>query len=116
MKKLFLMATLLVSIVAAKAQISEIKISGSLAWIYNDQGNSGKYISLGGFELAGYNSSYAVIADRTSASIYDSNGSNTGYTISLVGGKTVQNVTGSYILIKDGNNVYYYDFKGSFIR
>jgi len=116
MKKLFLMATLLFSIGAAKAQIGEIKNQGSTAYIYNDQGSySGYSISLSsGREIVGYNSRYAVVKDGSTAYIYDSKGSYTGYSISLSSGRKIKNVTGSNILVKDGSTVYYYDFKGSY--
>ena len=110
------MATMLLAFGAANAQIGEIKIDGSTAYIYNDQGSySGSSISVGGGrEIVGYNSRYAVVKDGSTAYIYDSKGSYSGSSISLGGGRTIKNVTGSNILVKDGSTVYYYDFKGSY--
>ena len=110
------MVSMLLTFGAVNAQIGEIKIKGSTAYIYNDQGRySGHSISLsGGREIVGNNSNYAVVKDGSTAYIYNDEGRYSGHSISLRSGRTIKNVTGSNILIKDGNTVYYYDFKGKY--
>jgi hypothetical protein len=116
MKKLLLMATMLLAFGAANAQIAEVKEENGMAKIYNDQGSfTGKYISLSSnSELVGYNSKYIVIKENGMAKIYNDQGSFTGNYISLCSNCYVKNVSASAILVKEGSMVKYYDFKGSF--
>jgi len=116
MKKIFLIATMLLTFGISNAQISEIKEQGSTALIYNESGQySGHSISIGGGRsIAGYNSHYVVVQTSSTAYIYDDKGNYTGSSISLSGGKSIKNISGSNILVKDRQSVYYYDFRGSY--
>ena len=116
MKKLLLMATMFLMIGVANAQIGEVKIDGSYAKIYNEQGSySGNSIYIGSDKsVEGYNSRNIVVKDGSYAKIYDSKGSYTGNSIYLGSDKYIKNVSGSAILVKDGSYVKYYDFKGSY--
>ena len=116
MKKLFLMATMLLMFGAVNAQIAEVKEDGSMVKIYDDRGSyTGNYVSFcSKCELAGYNSKYIVVVDGSMAKIYDSKGSYTGNYVSLCSSCYVKNVSASAILVKDGSMTKYYDFKGSY--
>jgi hypothetical protein len=86
MKKIFLIATMLLTFGFTNAQISEIIERGSTALIYNNKGQySGNSISIGGGRsIAGYNSYYVVVQTSSTAFIYDDKGSYTGFSISLM--------------------------------
>jgi len=116
MKKLFLMATMLLMFGAVNAQIGDVKVDGSSAKIYDDKGKyTYKSISLcSNCELSGFNSNYIVITDGSSAKIYDSQGKFTYKSISLCSNCSVKNVTPSGILIKDGSKTKIYDFEGKY--
>ncbi len=118
MKKLLLIATMLLTYGALNAQIAEVKQEGSYARIYNDQGSyTGNSIGLGsGALVSGYNTKYIVVTEGSYARIYDSKGSYTGNSISLGSGSGnyVKNVSANAILIKEGSYTRYYDFKGSY--
>ncbi len=116
MKQFLLIATMLLTFGAVNAQIAEVKIEGSYAKIYNDEGRySGNSIYIGsGNSLEGYNSRYIVVKEGSYAKIYDSKGSYTGNSIYIGSGNYVKNVSGSAILVKEGSYVKYYDFKGSY--
>ncbi len=116
MKTFLLFVITLLILGDANAQITEVKISGGYAKIYNDKGSySGKSIWLGKKKaVEGYNSSFVVVRDDGYAKIYDYKGSYTGKSIWLGKNKIVRNVSAQYILVKDGNYVKYYDFKGEY--
>jgi len=116
MKKLILMATMLLTFGAVKAQIGDVKVDGSFAKIYDDKGKY-TYKSIGlcsKCELSGFNSNYIVITDGSFAKIYDDKGKYTYKSIGLCSNCSVKNVTPSGILIKDGSKTKIYDFNGKY--
>lgn len=116
MKTFLLFVITLLCLGEAHAQITEVKISGGYAKIYDDKGSySGKSIWMGMKKsVEGYNSTFVVVRDSGYAKIYDSKGSYTGKSIWLGKNKIVRNISTQYILVKDGNYVKYYDFKGGY--
>jgi len=116
MKKLFLMATMLLMFGAVNAQIAEVKQEGSYARIYNEQGRyTGKSIRVSsGAEVSGYNSKYIVVTEGSYARIYNDQGRYTGKSIRLSSGSYVKNVSATAILIKEGSYTRYYDFNGRY--
>ena len=117
MKSILTIAILLLSYSIANAQIGEVKVEGSNAKIYNENGGyTGNSISLcSSCSVAGYNSKYIVIIYGSNAQIYNDQGGNTGNTISLCESCYVKKVTSSAILIKEGGFTKYYNFKGGLI-
>lgn len=116
MKKILLIASLMLTFSLAFAQIGEVKTEGSFAKIYNENGKySGHKIYLGSTNsVAGYNSRYVVIKEGNYAKIYNDKGRFTGKKIYLASTGVVKNVTNSAILIKEGAYVKYYNFEGRF--
>ncbi len=116
MKKILLMAIMLLKFGVINAQIAEVKKEGSYAKIYNDQGRySGNSIYLGSsYTLEGYNSSFIVVKEGSYAKIYNAYGRYTGNSIYLGSSYYIKNVTGSAILVKEGSYVKYYNFEGRY--
>lgn len=115
MKKIILMATMLLTLGFVKAQIAEVKEDGSYLKIYDDSGYKTSISKCSRCLLAGYNNNYVVIVDGSYIKIYNSSG-NYKTSISKCSSCSVKNVSGSYILINDGSYTKYYDFKGSYIK
>jgi hypothetical protein len=76
MKKLFLMATMLLMFGAVNAQIGDVKVDGSSAKIYDDKGkNTYKSISLcSNCSVKNVTPSGILIKDGSTTKIYDFNG------------------------------------------
>ena len=97
------------------AQISEVKIEGSYAKIYNDVGRyTGNSIHIGSNSLGGYNSNYVVIKEGSYAKIYNDSGRYTGNSIYLGNDFSIRNVSCDVILIKEGSYIKYYNFQGRY--
>jgi hypothetical protein len=113
MKQIILIATMLLTFGAAKAQIGKVKVKNGYAMIYDEDGKfSQKSIRLDkNDELNGYNSKYIVITSKGCALIYDYTGRYT-QNISLSGNAYVEKVTSSAILIAKKGYIMYYDFDG----
>ena len=118
MKQFLLIATVLLTFGAAKAQIGEVKVKNGYAMIYDEDGKfSQKSISLGkNDELSGYNSKYIVITKNSYAMIYDHTGRFTQKSISLSGDAYVKSVTNTSILIVKNGYTMYYDFEGKYTQ
>jgi len=116
MKKILLIASLMMTFCLAYAQIGEVKTDGCFAKIYNENGKfSGNKIYLGSTSsVAGYNSKYVIVKESAYAKIYNEKGLFTGKKIYLASTGFVKNVTNSAILIKEGAYVKYYNFEGRF--
>ncbi len=114
MKKILILTLLLTSML--KAQISEVKVEGSYAKIYNDVGRyTGNSIYLGvSNSLQGYNSKYIVIKEGSYVKIYNDIGRYTSNSIYLGTSNYIKNVSGGAILVKEGNYVKYYNFQGRY--
>ena len=118
MKQILLIALIMLTFGAAKAQIGEVKVKNGYAMIYDEDGKfTQKSISLGkNDELNGYNGKYIVITKNGYAMIYDNTGRFTQKSISLSGDAYVKNVTNSAILIAKNGYTMYYDFDGKFTQ
>lgn len=118
MKRLLLMATMLLMFGAANAQIGEVKVERGYAMIYNEEGKfTQKSIRLDKTdELDGYNSKYIVISKGSHAWIYDHTGRFTQNSISLSGGAYIKNVTNTAILLVKNGYTMYYDFQGKYTQ
>ena len=80
MKKLLLMATMLLAFGAANAQIAEVKEENGMAKIYNDQGSfTGNYISLcSNCYVKNVSASAILVKEGSMVKYYDFKGSFTG--------------------------------------
>lgn len=121
MKKLLLMATMLLMFGAANAQISELRKTSSgaeLYHIYDDNGNkTNYYVSLSyGQGLMGHNSKYIIIRDNSIYKIFDSKGQNTGKYVGLSYGEEFIKISESSIMIKSNGMTKHYDFTGKYLR
>jgi hypothetical protein len=116
MKKILLIASLMMIFCLAYAQIGEVKTEGCFAKIYNENGKftGNKVFLSNSSSVAGYNSRYVVVKDGIFAKIYNSKGKFTGKKVFLGTFSYIKRVTETSILVKDGLYVKYYNFEGKF--
>ena len=74
MKKLLLMATMLLSFGAVKAQISDVQQKGSFLYVYGENNKQLSYLSIGSSdEYLGMGSSFFVVKKGSFIYTYDKN-------------------------------------------
>ncbi len=118
MKQIIIIAAMLLTFSAVKAQIADVKEDNGAARVYHEGDNYPSYsLSIDrNCSLSGFNTKYVVITCPGSVRIYKDKDYNCSYTISLDANCYVKNVTSSAILIKAPGSTRYYDFQGNFFR
>jgi antitoxin component YwqK of YwqJK toxin-antitoxin module len=97
-------------------KIGDVKVNGTTALIYDENGNYTNNVVQLGFKgsLSGFNSNYIVVTDGDYVKIHDINGNYINKGFNLCSGCFVKNVTSSTILVKDAYGTKYYDFNGDY--
>jgi hypothetical protein len=112
MKKLILMATMLLIFGAANAQIGDVQQKGS--WLYSYDGNNEVgYFSINSSDVfLGFSSTIVVVQKGSWIYSYDAKGNEKGY-FSINSSDEFRSVNGNNINIKKGSWLYTYDVKGN---
>ena len=97
------------------AQISDIKIEGSYAKIYDINGRTGNNIYLGDKILLGYTTQFILIQEGSYLKIYNERGSYTGNSISIDSNRKYKGFNQLFIIISEGSYTKYYNFSGRYI-
>ena len=115
MKKLLLMATMLLTFGAVNAQIGDCSVKGSRVEIYDANGRYKTSFGLSsGTELSGFSSTIIAITNRSRVEIYDADG-RYKTSFGLSSGAFVKKVAGSNIMVKNGSRIETYDKDGRYV-
>ena len=109
MKKLLLMATILLSFGAVKAQISDVQQKGSYLYVYGENNKQLSYVSIGSSdEYLGMGSSFFVVKKGSYIYTYDYNSKQIAY-MSIGSSDKFKSAGGNSFNIKKGSYIYTYD-------
>ena len=111
MKKLFLMAIMLLMFGAANAQIADVQQKGSYLYVYGDGNQQLSYTSINSSdEYLGMGSSFFVVQKGSYIYTYDSKSNQIAY-MSINSSDKFKNAGGNSFNIKKGSYIYTYDKK-----
>jgi hypothetical protein len=109
MKKLLLMATMLLSFGAVKAQISDVQQKGSLLYVYDENNKKLSVLSIGSSdEYLGMGSSFFVVQKGSLIYTYDYNSEKIAV-LSIGSSDKFKSAGGNSFNIKKGSLIYTYD-------
>lgn len=111
MKKLFILATILLMFGAANAQIGDVQQKGN--WLHSYDGNReiGRFAIGSSDEFLGFSSSIVVVKKGNWIHSYDQKGIELGR-FAIGSSDQFRSVNGNNIIIKKGNWSFTYDVKG----
>jgi hypothetical protein len=110
MKKLLLMATMMLSFGAVKAQISDVQQKGSYLYVYGENNKQLSYMVIGSSEeYLGMGSSFFVVKKGSSyIYTYDYNSKQIAYMV-IGSSEEFKSAGGNSFNIKKGSYIYTYD-------
>ena len=111
MKKLFLMATMLLMFGAANAQIGDVQQKGSWLYSYDGSKEVGHFSISSSDEFLGFSSTIVVVQKGSWIFSFDANGKEKGH-FSISSTDQFKSVNGNNINIKKGSWLFTYDVNG----
>ena len=109
MKKLLLMATILLSFGSVKAQISDVQQKGSFLYVYGENNKRLSYLSISSSdEYLGMGSSFFVVKKGSFIHTYDYNSKQIAY-MSISSSDKFKSAGGNSFNIKKGSFIFTYD-------
>ena len=101
------MAIMLLTLGAAKAQISDVQQKGSLIYVFGDNGREISRMNTGNNEIVGVAGSFFVVINKSLIYVYDEECKEISRM--NVGTKVVRGASGNSFTVKDGSLIYVYD-------
>ena len=109
MKQFLLMATMLLTFGAAKAQISDVQHKGNRLYVYGENNNQLSFLDLrGSDEFLGMGSSFYVVKQGNRFYTYDEKSKQIAF-LDIRETDSFKSASGNSFNVKKGNRIYTYD-------